>query len=74
MATYLINRTPFVILDWKTHYERLYGSEPKYDNLKVFVRLCFASNRHSGKDKLDPRAYKCVYLGYKHQPKGFQSL
>lgn len=35
-ATYLINRTPTKLLNYKTQYEALFGVPPAYEHLKVF--------------------------------------
>ncbi|KAK4411317.1 Retrovirus-related Pol polyprotein from transposon RE2 [Sesamum angolense] len=60
-ATYLINRLPTPLLNWKSPFEILYKKPPSYAQLKVFGCLCFASNVTPHKQKFDQRAYKCVF-------------
>jgi len=55
-------------------YELLYKILPIYLNLKVFGSLCFASSLENNRNKLKPRARKCVFLGYKSGLKGYVLL
>ncbi|XP_074321433.1 uncharacterized protein LOC141657940 [Silene latifolia] len=54
-ATYMINKMPTKLLNWKSPYEVLFGEAPQYDELKVFGSLCFATKASS--DKFQPRAF-----------------
>jgi hypothetical protein len=40
-------------------------------NLKVFGFLSYASTMCHNRKKLDSRARKCMFIGYKHGVKGF---
>ncbi|KAL0395631.1 UNVERIFIED_CONTAM: Retrovirus-related Pol polyprotein from transposon RE2 [Sesamum calycinum] len=71
-ATYLINRLPTPLLNWKSPFEILYKKPPSYAQLKVFGCLCFASNVTPHKQKFDQRAYKCVFLGYSQSKKAYK--
>lgn len=63
-ATYLINRTPSIVLDNKTPHEVLFGSPPDYDNLRIFGSLCFARRISRNKDKFSERSVRCIFIGY----------
>ena len=45
------------------------GHVPSLDRLKVFGCVAYA---HIRQDKLDPRAVKCMFLGYPEGVKGFR--
>ncbi|GJW51622.1 retrovirus-related pol polyprotein from transposon TNT 1-94 [Tanacetum coccineum] len=75
-ATYLINRLPTKILKMKTPLETLteYHTLPQVLTLKpkVFVCTVFAHIPKSYRDKLDPCAEKCVFVGYGVNQKGYR--
>jgi len=58
-------------LEWKSPYEKLFGKPPAYQDLKVIDHLCFAANLGIS-DKFEPRATKCVLLGYTFGLKGYK--
>lgn len=67
-AAYLINKCPSSVIDFKTPDEKWYESVSNYSHLKVFGCKAYA---HVKQDKLEPRALKCVMLGY---PKGTKAI
>jgi len=50
-ATYLVNRTPTKLLNYKTPSEVLFGVPPTYDHLKVVRCLCYAHSHAKPRDK-----------------------
>ncbi|GAB2269349.1 hypothetical protein Dimus_038770 [Dionaea muscipula] len=71
-ATYLINRMPMGLLDWKSPYEILHGVAPSYDHLRIIGCLCYAATLGASRDKFDPRAHRCVFVGYPADHKGYK--
>ncbi|KAK2454457.1 putative mitochondrial protein [Trifolium repens] len=65
-----MNRVPTLVLKNKSPYFLLYQNEPDMLSLKVFGSLAFASTLHCHRTKLDLRARKCLFLGYKTGVKG----
>ena len=62
-AVYLINRMPSPLLSNKTPFEALYKRPPTFHHLKVFGCKCYATIVHP-KQKFEPRAISCVFVGY----------
>ncbi|XP_059632903.1 eIF-2-alpha kinase GCN2 isoform X3 [Cornus florida] len=76
-ATYLINRMPTRVLNYFTPLESLKKSFPEtriYSNLplKVFGCTVFVHLPSRLRSKLDPRAEKCVFVGYAPNKKGYK--
>ncbi|KAG8076572.1 hypothetical protein GUJ93_ZPchr0006g42586 [Zizania palustris] len=71
-ATYLINRTPSRILGWKTPYEMIFGKNEFIVPPKVFGCTCFVRDHRPLVGKLDPRAVKCIFIGYSSGQKGYK--
>ena len=72
-AVYLINRIPTPLLSNKSPFEVLYNRPPSLTHLRVFGCECYVTNVHP-KQKFDPRASICVFLGYPHGKKGYKVL
>ena len=69
-AGYLINRTPSLVLNGKTPYSVLYGTEPTYDHLRILGSLCYAHVKTG--DKFASRSRRCVFVGYPYGKKGWR--
>jgi Integrase core domain/GAG-pre-integrase domain len=63
-ATYLINRMPSRVLDCKSPIEILKGKNEDVLPLKTFGCVCFVQDNRPNVGKLDPKAVKCVFVGY----------
>ena len=71
-ATYLINRMPLRVLDNKSSAELLLNSNDFIVAPKVFGCVCFVHDYRNDVRKLDPRAVKCVFVGYSPTQKGYR--
>ena len=72
-AAYLLNRMPSRILKGKSPFEMFFpGKNPFSVPPRVFGCVSFVHNHSLNRDKLDPRAYKCIFLGYSRTQKGYQ--
>uniref|UniRef100_A0A2N9EUA1 phosphoenolpyruvate carboxykinase (ATP) n=1 Tax=Fagus sylvatica TaxID=28930 RepID=A0A2N9EUA1_FAGSY len=70
-ATYLLNRMPSRVLKGKSPFEILFADKSPFSvPLKVFGCVSFVHNLNPSRDKLDPRAHKCIFLGYSRTQKG----
>ncbi|KAH9697023.1 hypothetical protein KPL71_023424 [Citrus sinensis] len=67
----LINRTPSVLLDGQTSYERLFGKAPFYENIWSFGCLAYAYNCDHRGDKFASRSRCCIFMGYPFGKKGW---
>lgn len=74
-AVFLINRMPARILDFQTPLRMVskFHSIPSTLNIcfKLFGYICYVHVHSLHRDKLDPRAIKCVFLGYSNSRKGY---
>nr|CAI44659.1 OSJNBa0061C06.9 [Oryza sativa Japonica Group] len=68
-ACYLINRSPSYAIDKKTPIEVWSDSPVNYSDLRVFGCTAYA---HVDNGKLEPRAIKCIFLGYPSGMKGYK--
>jgi transposase InsO family protein len=71
-TVYLINRTPSRLLGWKTPYEILRGVNEFIVPPNVFGCTCFVRDHMPSVGKLDPRAVKCIFVGYSSSQKGYK--
>ena len=61
LASYLMNRSLSVPINCKAVEEVWSGPHSIFVNLRIFCCLAYA---HMNEGKLEPRATKCIFLGY----------
>ena len=71
-AVFLRNRSPTVSVKGMTPQESLTGEKPGVKMLRVFGCLAFAHVPKDEREKLDPKARRCVMLGYSTTSKGYR--
>jgi len=69
MACYIVNRAPSAAIDFKTPEEVWSGTPADYSNFKIFGCPAYM---HVNEGKLEPRAKKCIFLGYASGVKGYR--
>jgi hypothetical protein len=70
-ACYLVNRLPSSTLDDKTPQEVWTGKKPSLTHIKVFRCEAYIHVLKENKSKLDKKAKKCIFIGYKYGLKGY---
>lgn len=68
--TYLINIIPTMENKGITPYELLFKREPNYEHLRTFGCLYYKKNNSKGINKFDPKAERCIFVGYPQGQKG----
>nr|GEU35214.1 retrotransposon protein, putative, Ty1-copia subclass [Tanacetum cinerariifolium] len=68
-ATYLINRSPSRVIKKKTPMEMWSGHSSDYGMLRIFGCVAYP---HDKQGKLEPKAVKCVLLGFLDGVKGYR--
>nr|GEW39163.1 retrovirus-related Pol polyprotein from transposon TNT 1-94 [Tanacetum cinerariifolium] len=69
MTAYLINRSPSTAIEKKTPTEMWLGHPSDYGMLRTFGCVAYS---HVQQGKIEPRAVKCVLLGYPEGVKGYR--
>ena len=66
---YLINCSPYTALKFKSLLEVWYNTPVNYSRLRVFGCLAYI---HVNDEKLEPRARKLIFVGYRVGVKGYR--
>jgi hypothetical protein len=70
IARYLVNMSPSSTLVEMTPHEVCSGNNPSVVHLKVFGFDAFVHVPKEERRKLDKKAVKCIFIGYKEGMKG----
>ena len=72
-ATYLINRMPSPVLHGQTPFSVLFPNGNMFPlPPKIFGCVAYVHDHRPGTTKLDPRAIRCIFLGYSKVQKGYR--
>jgi hypothetical protein len=71
IACYLVNKSPSSGLDDKTPQKVWTGKKPSLTHLKVFGCDAYVHVPKENMSKLDKKAEKCIFIGYKDGLKGY---
>ena len=71
-ACYLVNRSPSSALDDTTPHEVWSGKKPSLQHLRVFGCDAYVHVPKEKRSKLDNKAEKCIFIGYKDGVKGYK--
>jgi hypothetical protein len=71
-ACYLVNRSPSSALDDTTPHEVWSGKKPSLQHLRVFGCDAYVHVPKETRSKLDNKAEKCIFVGYKDGVKGYK--
>ena len=69
---YIMNKTPTTIVHNVTPEEKYTGTKPDLSHMKVFGCIAYVHVPDEMRTKLDPKAEKCVFIGYSLEQKGYR--
>ncbi len=68
-AVYIMNRTPTLAIHGMTPEEKFTSKKPDVSHLIVFSRIAYVHVPNEKRSKLDPKADKCIFIGYSLEQK-----
>jgi len=71
-AVYIMNRTPTATVHGMTLEEKFTGKKPDVSHLRVFGCIAYVHVPDEKRSKLDPKAEKCIFIGYSSEQKGYR--
>ena len=69
---YIMNRTPTAAIHDITPEQQFTGTKPDVSHLKVFGCIAYVHVPDELRTKLDPKAKKCIFVGYSLEQKGYR--
>lgn len=71
-ASYLINRTPSRVIDFKTPYEIFYKKIPSVSHFKIFGSKAMYHIPRQKRRKLDKKSSEAIFMGYAENSKAYR--
>ncbi len=71
-AIYIMNQTPIVAIHGMTLEEKFTNKKPDVSHLKMFGCITYVHVPNKKRSKLDPKAEKCIFIGYSLKQKGYR--
>jgi hypothetical protein len=71
-VVYIVNRTPTTIIHGMTPEEKFTSKKPYVSHLIVFGCIAYVHVPDEKRSKLDPKAKKCIFIGYSLDQKGYR--
>jgi hypothetical protein len=71
-VVYIMNRTPTATVHGITPEEKFTGNKPDVSHLRVFSCIAHVHVLDEKISKLDPKAEKCIFIGYSLEQKGYR--
>ncbi|KAE9212787.1 hypothetical protein PF004_g15532 [Phytophthora fragariae] len=71
-SVYLINRSTTSTHSSMTPYELAVKDKPRLNHLRVFGSVGYAHVDKAKRTKLEPKSFKCMFLGYAENSKGYR--
>jgi hypothetical protein len=72
IAIYIMNQTPTKVVHGMTHEEKFIGKKLDVSNFKMFGCIAYVHVPKEKGSKLDPKADKCIFIGYSLKQKGYK--
>jgi len=71
-AVNIMNRTPTAAVHGMTPEEKFTSKKPNVSHLRVFGYIAYVHVPDEKRSKLDPKAEKCIFIGYSLEQKGYR--
>ncbi len=71
-AVFIMNRTPTMAVHGMTPEKKFTGKKPDVSHLRVFGCIAYVHVPDEKRSKLDPKAEKCIFIGYSSKQKGYR--
>ena len=69
---YVTNRVTCASFQTKAPFVVCFGIKPDLSHMGVFGSRCYAHIANPKRLKMDKKAFRCMFLGYSHDVKGYR--